>query len=211
MHTPLLFPHRNASPHPCLPPCRSIGRELGAANVPGHSEYVAFMADFAHIWVNATGSWGIVKTPLGMRYPNWSKWGNLRYSSNAAFTMLLRAQQLAPGSKRTSLVTAAKETIDYALGSTGRSFVVGWGFNPPLRVHHAAASCPALPISCSWAEFSSPHPNPQVLTGALVAGPMGPLDNTYFDKRDDYISNEVTIDYNSGFTAALAGLLEVGA
>ena len=30
----------------------------------------------------------------------------------------------------------AAQQVDYALGSTGRSFVVGFGTNPPLRPHH---------------------------------------------------------------------------
>lgn len=56
----------------------------------------------------------------------------------------------------------AKSQVDYALGSTGRSFVVGFGASPPLRVHHRGASCPARPAPCSWSAFSSPGPNPQV-------------------------------------------------
>lgn len=32
---------------------------------------------------------------------------------------------------------------------------------------------------------------PQVLTGALVGGPAGPGDDTYHDKRNDYVTNEV--------------------
>jgi len=30
----------------------------------------------------------------------------------------------------------AKSQIDYALGDTGRSFVCGFGVNPPVRPHH---------------------------------------------------------------------------
>ncbi|KAL4457269.1 hypothetical protein ABPG75_012134 [Micractinium tetrahymenae] len=188
-----------------------IARDTGSANVPGHSQYLAFINDFRDIWVGATGRWGIVKTPLGMRRPNWSKWGNLRYASNAAMTLLLRASQLAQGgAERATLLGFAKSQVDYALGTSYRSFVVGWGVNPPVRAHHAGASCPNLPAPCGWSNFDSPNPNPQVLTGALVAGPMGPGDDTYHDKRDDYVSNEVTIDYNAGFTAALAGLIALG-
>ena len=92
---------------------------------------------------------------------------------------------------------------------SGRSFVVGFGINPPLRAHHAGSSCPEYPARCDWANFSSDKPNPQVLHGALVAGPEGPGDNTFRDVRDDYISNEVAVDYNSGFAGALAGLVEI--
>lgn len=33
----------------------------------------------------------------------------------------------------------------------------------PLQVHHAAASCPEPPASCTWKQFESKSPNPQVL------------------------------------------------
>lgn len=32
----------------------------------------------------------------------------------------------------------AKEQIDYMLGDSGRSYVVGWGKNSPTQPHHAA-------------------------------------------------------------------------
>ena len=47
----------------------------------------------------------------------------------------------------------------------------------------------------------------QALIGALVGGP-GEYDQ-YDDKRTDYISNEVTTDYNAGFQSALAGLISL--
>jgi endoglucanase len=50
----------------------------------------------------------------------------------------------------------------------------------------------------------------QVLLGALVGGPQGPTD-FYTDLRSEYISNEVAVDYNAGFTSALAGLIQLGA
>lgn len=94
------------------------------------------------------------------------------------------------------------------LGSTGRSFVVGFGNNPPLRPHHAAASCPLAPATCDWSNFDSPDPNPNILYGALVGGPSSLNDDTLNDARNDYIENEVTLDYNAGFQSALAGLLQ---
>lgn len=32
----------------------------------------------------------------------------------------------------------AQQQIHYALGDTGRSYVVGYGVNPPLKPHHAS-------------------------------------------------------------------------
>merc|ERR1712180_225592 len=48
--------------------------------------------------------------------------------------------------------------------------------------------------------------NPNVLTGALVGGPGDPNDY-YNDARNDFVMNEVALDYNSGFQMAVAGLL----
>ena len=44
----------------------------------------------------------------------------------------------------------------------GRSFMVGFGRNPPKRVHHAGASCPDPPKPCDEDEYKSGAPNPQV-------------------------------------------------
>ncbi|KAI7836339.1 hypothetical protein COHA_009798 [Chlorella ohadii] len=184
-----------------------IAQRRGAAAVPGHREYERFVDDVAEIW-RRTGKWSLEHTPYGLRYARWSKWGNLRYAANVAFTMLLRAQTLPPGSRdRIALVKFARVQVDYCMGATGRSFIVGFGRSPPRRVHHAAASCPDLPANCTWKQFETSAPNPQVLTGALVGGPAGPGDDTYTDRRDDFETNEVSIDYNAGLTAAVAGLL----
>ena len=84
--------------------------------------------------------------------------------------------------------------------------MVGWGLNPPTQPHHAASSCPDRPKSCGWPEFDRPEPNPQILYGALVSGPDEA--EKFFDRRVDHVYTEVTIDYNAGFTSALAGLLQ---
>ena len=42
-----------------------------------------------------------------------------------------------------------------------------------------------------------------------LSGRPGDLnDDTLNDKRNDYIENEVTMDYNAGFQSLLAGLLQ---
>ncbi|MPC16854.1 Endoglucanase A [Portunus trituberculatus] len=97
-----------------------------------------------------------------------------------------------------------KQQIHYMLGSTGRSFVVGFGNNPPQRPHHASSSCKDPPEPCSWPDFHSPYPNPHILYGALVGGPG--QDDSYADVRSDYVKNEVACDYNAGFQSAVAAL-----
>lgn len=98
----------------------------------------------------------------------------------------------------------ARSQIGYALGDTGRSFVVGFGTNPPQRPHHRSSSCPSRPSPCSFADQQQPGPNPHTLYGALVGGPNG--QDQYTDDRKDYVSNEVACDYNAGFQSAVAGL-----
>jgi hypothetical protein len=70
------------------------------------------------------------------------------------------------------------------------------------------SSCPDAPAVCDWNTFNSPDPNFHVLTGALVGGPDA--NDNYVDSRSDYISNEVTTDYNAGFQSAVAALVKLG-
>lgn len=66
--------------------------------------------------------------------------------------------------------------VQYVLGSSGRSYMVGWGIDPPTHIPNPAASCPASVQPCSGflassPQYSSPDQNPHVLSGALVSGP----------------------------------------
>ena len=81
----------------------------------------------------------------------------------------------------------------------------GYGPNYPKNPHHASSSCPDPPAGCGWGDYGNGQPNTHVLIGALVGGPGAP-DDKYNDNRDDYIENEVTLDYNAGFQSVLAGL-----
>ena len=92
------------------------------------------------------------------------------------------------------------------LGDSGRSYVVGFGENPPKQPHHKAAACESAPAQCTWDTFSdTSKDNPHELLGALVGGPSNEWDS-YVDDRTNYITNEVTLDYNAGFQGAVAGL-----
>ncbi|KAK3889363.1 hypothetical protein Pcinc_006633 [Petrolisthes cinctipes] len=139
------------------------------------------------------------KTPKGLLYI--SKWGSLRYAANAAF-VCLRAADLGINTVEYRLF--AEKQIHYMLGDAGRSYVVGFGHNPPQRPHHRSSSCKDPPASCDWNDFNYNGPNPQVLYGALVGGPN--KNDKYNDVRSDYVSNEVTCDYNAGFQSTVAGL-----
>jgi endoglucanase len=130
------------------------------------------------------------------------EWGSLRHAANVAF-IALQAADL--GIKADEYRAFAKSQIGYALGDTGRSFVVGYGVNPPERPHHRGASCPNRPSPCDFNNgMNNPGPNFQTLYGALVGGPGS--NDDYVDDRGDFRRNEVATDYNAGFQGALAAL-----
>nr|AGP76398.1 endo-beta-1,4-glucanase 1 [Amitermes foreli] len=143
------------------------------------------------------------KTPKGLLYID--KWGTLRHAANAAFIMLEAADL---GLTASSYRQFAQTQIDYALGDGGRSFVCGFGSNPPTHPHHRSSSCPPAPATCDWNTFNISDPNYNVPSGALVGGPD--QNDNYEDDRSDYVHNEVATDYNAGFQSALADLVALG-
>jgi len=167
--------------------------------ITGQTQFRAPVENFLRRWFRGCTSNCVQYTPRGLAWR--AQWGSLRYASNTAFLALVARKYnilAADG------LTFAREQIHYALGSTGRSFVCGYGTNPPVRPHHASSSCRNMPAACSWTDYSLSTPNPQTLWGALVGGPN--QNDQYTDSRQDYIANEVTCDYNAGFQSAVAGL-----
>jgi len=140
-------------------------------------------------------------TPKGLVWISSSEWGSCRHAGNLAH-FALEAAQL--GIDSDDAISFAENQINYILGDGGRSYVCGFGNNPPERPHHRASSCPDMPQQCDWNAFNNPGPNPQVLNGALVGGPDH--NDNYNDDRGNFVSNEVATDYNAGFQSALAGL-----
>ena len=147
-------------------------------------------------WVD--GRDGVTITAGGLRFI--SPWGSLRYAANTAMLAGVVADTLIDPKGRYS--DLARNSIDYILGDNPRqaSYVVGIGDNSPQQPHHRAAS------GVGWQDFNGDQPNRYELSGALVGGPSAADDFAYTDARSDYISNEVAIDYNAGFTSALAYL-----
>lgn len=96
------------------------------AKIDGSVQYVNAARTFCDWVVNEAP-----KTPKGLVFL--SLWGSLRHAANVAY-VCLQASNL-----NETYRTFAKTQIDYILGDTGRSYVVGFGNNPPLRPHHRAA------------------------------------------------------------------------
>jgi hypothetical protein len=175
-----------------------VGYQLVLVSSAGQTAFQPPIENFLRNWFPG-GS--VSYTPKGLAWLQ--QWGPNRYAASAAFVALVAAKyNILP----TEAENFARSQIHYMLGDGGRSFVVGFGNNPPLQPHHRASSCPDQPSACDWDEFNNPGPNYQVLDGALVGGPD--QNDNFEDLRSDYIKNEVANDYNAGFQGALAGLRE---
>ncbi|HET9315429.1 MAG TPA: glycoside hydrolase family 9 protein, partial [Vicinamibacteria bacterium] len=129
------------------------------------------------------------------------QWGSLRYAANTSFLALVYSDAITDATLKARYHDFAVRQINYALGQNplGRSFVVGFGTNPPRNPHHRTAHG-------SWTDsIQNPTVSRHIIYGALVGGPKAP-DDQYVDDRGDFQMNEVATDYNAGFTAALARL-----
>jgi len=133
------------------------------------------------------------------------QWGSLRYAANTSFAALVYADAITDTTLKARYHDFAKRQIDYALGANpqNRSYVVGFGANPPRNPHHRTAHN-------SWTDqLTFPVESRHVLYGALVGGPSSPNDGaSYSDDRGNFVNNEVATDYNAGFTGALARLAQ---
>ena len=162
--------------------------------ITGKDLYEKVYERFVEQWIQGA----VKKTPDGCGWLD--VWGVTRHNGNAMF--------LIAQNKSGANIEYIKTQANYILGENklGMSYMVGFGGKFPKYVHHRASSCPLSPKSCGWEYFSTTEPNPNILTGALVGGPA--LDGSYFDKRDNYVQNEVAIDYSYGLTGVLAAILE---
>ena len=100
------------------------------SRVLGDKKYKQSAQNHCDYWVNKQK-----RTPKGLVFIN--EWASLNLAANAAFGCLLVAD-LGIGDA-VKYRAFARQQLDYILGSTGRSYVVGFGVNPPTHAHHAAA------------------------------------------------------------------------
>lgn len=149
-------------------------------------------------WVAAGGD--LDRTPGGLisKFP----WGSLRHSTTNAFCALLYADKV--GDPSGDYHRFGRRQIRYALGDNpqNRSYVVGFGNNPPINPHHRGAH------SSTTDNIAVPRNNVHTLFGALVGGPSDANNDDFVDDRTDFIANEVAMDYNAGFTGAVAALYQ---
>jgi len=159
-----------------------------------YKESVERSLDF---WTTGFNGEKIAYSPKGLACLD--VWGSLRYATTMAYLADVWAESgLCTSSKTTTYKNFAKSQTDMALGAGGRSYVIGFGTNPPKRPHHRTAHG-------SWADSQTvPTYHRHSLIGALVGGPNS--SDSYTDDISNYQTNEVACDYNAGFTGILARL-----
>ena len=185
---------------------KSYGVYVLLAIETGESKYQKRAEKWLDYWtVGYKGERGKY-TPGGLAFID--KWGCLRLAANTAFIGFvyndwLRSQGLTEKVDRYQNFGISQ--INYILGDNpaNRSYMTGFGNNPPQNPHHRTAHG-------SWLNNSNkPAENRNLLVGALVGGPD---ENDYWqDNRNDWVQTEVAIGYNAGLTGALAKMyLEFG-
>lgn len=100
------------------------------ARIDGSPQYVNAARVFCD-WAASDST----KTPLGLFYAG--EWGTNRYAANVAY-VCLQAARIGVGDAEIHREFSESQ-IGYMLGDTGRSFVVGFGNNPPVNPRHSAA------------------------------------------------------------------------
>ncbi|PON76294.1 Glycoside hydrolase [Parasponia andersonii] len=100
--------------------------------------------------------------------------------------------------------------MNYILGDNPMkmSYMVGFGGQYPTQVHHRSASIPwdGHHYKCEDGDkwLQSKDPNPNILIGAMVAGPD--QSDKFLDQRDKPLFTEPSISSNAGLVAALIAL-----
>ncbi|PNH04469.1 Endoglucanase A [Tetrabaena socialis] len=203
-------------------PAALLLRDMGAGGAAYVKKYKKMIDGVLAKWIDdavpcsgSDGSSPVCYTPNGLAWR--CEPGQSGRAANIAFAALVASNPSDGGGSdsikamRLKRQCWAKGQIGYLLGynSQKQSFVVG--FRPsedvrsPTRPGHRSSSCSRdADVTCDWADASRDADSPSVLAGALVSGP-GRDDSYSGVSRHNYNRNAVSIQYNAGFTGALAG------
>ena len=175
-----------------------IGAAVLLAKITGDKAYKDEVQKHLDYWSCGTSDGQkITYSPKGLAWLD--SWGSLRYATTTAFVASVYSRwDGCPSDKTAVYWDFAVSQADYALGSSGRSFVVGFGENPPEHPHHRTSQ------GSYCDNMNEPGESRHTLYGALVGGPDA--SDGYSDTVNDYTMNEVACDYNAGFTGLMAAM-----
>lgn len=175
------------------------GAELLIAQYDTSSDgafYKKAIEDNLDYWSTGKNGERVTYTPKGLAWRD--QWGSLRYSANQSFIASVYADwDKADPVKAETYKKFAKSQADYILGSSGRSYIVGYDGTSPTQPHHRTAHGP-WENNVAGAPYKARH----VLVGALVGGPDS--NDGYKDVITDFQQNEVGCDYNAGLVGLMA-------
>lgn len=179
---------------------KSYGSYVLLAELTGKNKYQEDAERWLDYWCDRCQWKHVSYTPGGLAWL--SEWGSLRYAAKTAFLAFIYGDSVDSPWTRRKYHAFAERQINYMLGSNPdqRSYVVGFGNNPPRQPHHRTAHG-------SWANSKEiPEETRHILYGALVGGPD--QQDNYIDQRSNFQMTEVATDYNAGFTGAVAKLYQ---
>ncbi|QPH54235.1 glycoside hydrolase family 9 protein [Pontivivens ytuae] len=181
---------------------KSNGTAMLLAHQTGDARYVNDVNNHLNHWMYNIQTTPGTSTNDGLGYLD--LWGSNSYATTAGFMASLEAKHLSETGgdegRIAELGAFATDQLDYVMGDNpnGQSFIVGWGDDYPEYPHHRAAS--------GTYNMLDPDPNEHVISGALVGGLDA--DGSFNDARNDWVHNEVAINYNAGHSGLVAGVVE---
>lgn len=174
-----------------------IGAALLLARLTNSSTYTDAVEKHLDWWTTGVDGDRITYTPKGLAWLD--SWGSLRYATTTSFLAIIYSRwDGCPDSKASTYWDFAVSQVNYALGSTGFSYQIGFGDSYPQHPHHRTSQ------GSYCDNMNEPGTARHTLYGALVGGPDA--NDGYTDEVTNYCTNEVACDYNAGFTGALAAL-----
>ena len=175
-----------------------IGAATMLAKITGDDTYTDAVEEHLDWWTTGTASGErITYTPKGLAWLD--SWGSLRYATTTAFIASVYSEwEGCPSAKVNTYWDFAVSQAEYALGSSGFSYMIGYGDSYPTHPHHRTSQ------GSYCDNMNEPGTARHTLYGALVGGPDA--SDGYTDEVSNYNTNEVACDYNAGFTGLLANM-----
>ncbi|MFF7159383.1 glycoside hydrolase family 9 protein [Streptomyces sp. NPDC008139] len=189
---------------------KSYGDYVLLAELTGKQAYVDDAERWLDWWTTGVDGQKVTYSPGGEAFLD--TWGSLRYSSNTAYAALQFGGWLNSRGKDAAKAQTYHDfgvrQIDYVLGDNPahESYEIGftnsgknnsWPQNPHSRAAHG-----------SWSQsMTEPAATRHLDYGLLVGGP-GSADDGFSDERSNYGETEGALDYNAGFSSALAALTD---
>eukprot|EP01114_Cavostelium_apophysatum_P008666 TRINITY_DN2133_c0_g1_i1.p1 TRINITY_DN2133_c0_g1~~TRINITY_DN2133_c0_g1_i1.p1 ORF type:complete len:1063 (-),score=160.59 TRINITY_DN2133_c0_g1_i1:48-3236(-) len=197
------------------------------AQITEDPKYTVMLNNFFKNWLPGPDR-SIPVTPKGLSFQ--LEWGSLRYSANSAFLAIvfadyLRTQDLSDPMTREYVVNSpsynlfnwAVSQINYILGDSGRSYMIGFGSNYPVRAYHLPSWAPTIDFpyrgglnggcAAAFGKQADGDLNRMIAYGAIVGGPN--IQDYYPDWRgNNWVFAEPTQDYTALFSGAVAKLVD---